>query len=169
MSADRRVVIRRAATAQYVALGVAAVLFRWSAGPAEAVLGALAVVAGVAASVAVHEGAHALTAVRAGLRVVGVEVRGLLGASVRRSVTHDPRIDVRVRMAGPAATALVLVLCGAALALPVPAEALRVVQVVTAVNALALVVSLAGGAESDGVRAWRSWQAARERAVPAAR
>jgi peptidoglycan/LPS O-acetylase OafA/YrhL len=159
VSAESGVVVRRSAVLQYAGLLVLLAAWRWPTGPVGALAVAVAGVLGVAFSLAAHEGAHAAVARFHGLRVVGVEVRGMLEASVRRAVTRDRQIDVRVRLAGPLATALLLAGCAAALPVVPPGEAARVLRLLVVVNLVTLVLSLVGGRRSDGVQAWQRWRA----------
>ena len=161
MAVDRRVVVRRGAVLQYALLGAAVLGMRWSGGVLGAAVAAAAVVSAVLLSVVVHEGAHAWVAHRLGLRVRGVEVRGLLAAVVRRAATTDARVDVRVRLAGPLATGALVALCVAAQRVGWPPDALRIVRLLIALNGFTFVATLMGGPQSDGVRAWRAWRAAR--------
>lgn len=115
----------------------------------------------VLGSLLAHEAAHAATARALGVPVLGVQVQGLLHAAVRRTATRDPRTEVAVSLAGPLASALLLVAGMVAVAAELPLVAAAAARTAVGVNALALLATLPLHPGSDGALAYRAWRAHR--------
>ncbi|HYZ97114.1 MAG TPA: M50 family metallopeptidase [Acidimicrobiales bacterium] len=113
--------------------------------------GPLAFVAGMVASMLVHEGAHALAAHNLGYRVEWVVLGGLTGVTAYFGRDDRPLDRAAVALAGPAASAaLILGLVGLRATLPAEADLTALVELMLAFNVLALVANLLPIAGTDG-------------------
>lgn len=122
----------------------------------------LAWVVGLPLSLALHEVAHALMAIRLGLKVHQVRLTAGLGGRVRRERTSNPRIQLMVAGAGPVATMTLLVVF-AVLALTTGAGAQAALGNVAAVNGLLLLGTLPVRPGSDVAHSVAAWKALRAR------
>jgi hypothetical protein len=123
--------------------------------PAEALAWApLGLVLGTTVSTLVHEGAHAWAAHRLGYRVEWIVLGGLVGTTAYEGRDDRPLDRAAVALAGPAASAL-LVLALLAVRAVVPAGGAIAVEVGIALNALALVANLLPVGGTDGAVAAR--------------
>jgi len=117
----------------------------------------LLAVLGVAASTLVHEGAHAWAAHNLGYRVEWVVLGGLAGVTAYFGRDDRPLDRAAVALAGPAASAgLVLVLAALRTTLTPATTATAVVELAIGLNALALVGNLLPVGGSDGAHLVRS-------------
>lgn len=108
-------------------------------------------VLGVALSTLVHEGAHAWAAHNLGYRVEWVVLGGLTGTTAYFGRDDRPLDRAAVALAGPAASALlVLVLVAVRGALDDGAAVAEFVELATAVNVIALVANLLPFGHTDG-------------------
>ena len=108
-------------------------------------------VLGVALSTLLHEGAHAWAAHNLGYRVEWVVLGGLTGTTAYFGRDDRPLDRAAVALAGPAASALlVLVLVALRAAMDDGASLAEVVELATAVNAIALVANLLPFGHTDG-------------------
>lgn len=105
-------------------------------------LSALLISACLLSSIAVHEAAHATVARSHGLCVHVVTLHGLLRAGVRRSATTDPRVELRVSLAGPVATTALLCVGGLGWAVELQGPAASTARALVAINAILLMFSL---------------------------
>jgi Zn-dependent protease len=131
----------------WLALGVALVpaTGEWRAG-----LPLLLLVAAVA-STAVHEGAHAWAAHSLGYEVGWVVLGGLAGMTAYLGRDDRPLERAAVALAGPAASAaLILALLAAHVAVPAGGFAQAVVDTTLVLNAVAMVVNLIPVGRTDG-------------------
>jgi len=102
-------------------------------------------------STAVHEGAHAWAAHRLGYEVGWVVLGSLAGMTAYLGRDDRPLERAAVALAGPAASAaLVLVLLAARLAVPAGALGQAVVDITLILNAVALVANLIPVGHTDG-------------------
>jgi Zn-dependent protease len=117
----------------------------------------LAAVLGVAASTLAHEGAHAWAAHRLGYRVEWVVLGGLLGVTAYVGRADRPLERAAVALAGPAASAaLVLALLALRVTLARGAASAAVVEVGIGINAVALGANLLPVGGTDGAHLVRS-------------
>ena len=111
------------------------------------------------ASILAHEFGHAIVARRRGIDVEEIDLWLLGGVSRLGGEAHEPADELRFALAGPAVTALVLAIFGAA-ALLLPAGTPEVVRALVdyqaLVNALLLVFNLLPAFPLDGGRVLRS-------------
>lgn len=108
-------------------------------------------VATVVVSTLVHEGAHAWAAHNLGYRVEWILLGGLAGTTAWSGRDDRPLDRAAVAMAGPAASAaLVLVLLAARVVLDDGTGVARLAEVTIAVNAVALVANLLPVGRTDG-------------------
>jgi Zn-dependent protease len=111
----------------------------------------LAVVLGVVASTLVHEGAHAWAAHALGYRVDWVVVGGLVGATAYEGRDDRPLERAAVALAGPAASAaLLLALLAMQAALDPTGLASVVAEAAIGLNGLALAANLVPVGGTDG-------------------
>lgn len=111
----------------------------------------LAVVLGAAASTLVHEGAHAWVAHALGYRVDWVVVGGLVGVTAYEGRDDRPLERAAVALAGPAASAaLVLALLAGQAVLDPTGLASVVAEAAIGLNALALAANLVPVGGTDG-------------------
>jgi Zn-dependent protease len=111
----------------------------------------LAVVLGVVASTLVHEGAHAWVARALGYRVDWLLVGGLVGVTAYGGRDDRPLERAAIALAGPAASAaLVLVLLGARAVLDPTGPAGVMVEAAIGLNSLALAANLVPVGGTDG-------------------
>jgi hypothetical protein len=111
----------------------------------------LGLVAVVVVSTIVHEGAHAWAAHNLGYRVEWILLGGLTGMTAWSGRDDRPLDRAAVAMAGPAASAfLVLVLLAARLPLDDDTGLARLVEVTIAVNGVALAANLLPVGRTDG-------------------
>jgi Zn-dependent protease len=131
-----------------------------------AYLVAVAVVLSFFASVIAHELGHALVARRNGLSVTGIDLWGFGGLTRMAEMPRTPGVQLRVALAGPAVTLVLILLCALAGKLAIPGA--RFTEVATgsttvhatpafvwlswlaAVNALVLVFNLIPAFPLDG-------------------
>jgi Zn-dependent protease len=111
----------------------------------------LAVVLGAAASTLVHEGAHAWAAHALGYRVDWVVVGGLVGVTAYQGRDDRPLERAAVALAGPAASAALVLalLAGQAVVDPIGLASV-VAEAAIGLNALALAANLVPVAGTDG-------------------
>lgn len=130
----------------------------------------LLILGGMVASTLVHEGAHALAAHNLGYRVEWVVLGGLAGLTAYFGRDDRPLDRAAVALAGPAASALlVLLLVGLRATLAPMSSTTDLVELAIAVNALALVGNLLPLRGSDGahlVRSLAEHRRLRSRAAP---
>ena len=132
----------------FACLAVAAAVPAWR--PADPLSWApLALVVGTVASTLVHEGAHAWAAHLLGYRVQWIVLGSLVGTTAYEGRDDRPLDQAAVALAGPAASALVVLalLCAR---LVVPAGVTTAVEVGIALNALAMVLNLLPVGGTDG-------------------
>ena len=111
----------------------------------------LALLLAAMVSTAVHEGAHAWAAHRLGYEVGWVVLGSLAGMTAYLGRDDRPLERAAVALAGPAASAaLVLVLLAARLAVPAGALPQAVVDATLILNAVALVANLIPVGHTDG-------------------
>jgi Zn-dependent protease len=111
----------------------------------------LAVVLGVVASTLVHEGAHAWVARALGYRVDWLLVGGLVGVTAYEGRDDRPLERAAIALAGPAASAaLVLALLGARAVLDPTGPAGVMVEAAIGLNSLALAANLVPLGGTDG-------------------
>jgi Zn-dependent protease len=132
----------------------------------------LAVVLGAAASTLVHEGAHAWVAHALGYRVDWVVVGGLVGVTAYQGRDDQPLERAAVALAGPAASAALVLalLAGQAVVDPIGLASV-LAEAAIGLNALALAANLVPVGGTDGallVRAVVEHRRAGRRAGPTA-
>jgi len=111
----------------------------------------LALLLAAMVSTAVHEGAHAWAAHRLGYEVGWVVLGSVAGMTAYLGRDDRPLERAAVALAGPAASAaLVLVLLAARLAVPAGALSQAVVDTTLILNAVALVANLIPVGHTDG-------------------
>lgn len=111
----------------------------------------LAVVLSVALSTLVHEGAHAWAAHNLGYRVEWVVLGGLVGVTAYFGRDDRPLERAAVALAGPAASAaLVVGLLGLRAVLPPATAATDLVELAVGINGLALAANLVPFGGTDG-------------------
>jgi Zn-dependent protease/predicted transcriptional regulator len=111
------------------------------------------------ASILAHEFGHALVARRHGIEVEEIDLWLLGGVSRMRGEAHDPAVELRYALAGPAVTAVIAAAFGVALALlpaSTPAVVRALVEYQVLVNGLILVFNLLPAFPLDGGRVLRS-------------
>jgi Zn-dependent protease len=109
----------------------------------------LALVVGTALSTLAHEAAHAWVARGLGYHVQGIVLGGLVGTTSYRGRGDRPLDRAAVALAGPAASAVLVLALVGALAV-VPAGAAVAVEAGIALNAVAMVVNLVPVGGTDG-------------------
>ena len=116
----------------------------------------LLTVLSVATSTLVHEGAHAWAAHNLGYRVEWIVLGGLAGVTAYFGRDDRPLERAAVALAGPAASAaLVLGLLGVRTALPPASAAMVLVEITIGLNVLGLVGNLLPVGGSDGAHLLR--------------
>ena len=111
----------------------------------------LALLVAAVASTAVHEGAHAWAAHNLGYEVGWVVLGGLAGMTAYLGRDDRPLERAAVALAGPAASAaLILALMAAHVSIPEGGFALAVVDATLMLNVLAVVVNLVPVGHTDG-------------------
>jgi Zn-dependent protease/CBS domain-containing protein len=111
------------------------------------------------ASLLAHEFGHAIVARRHGVEVEEIDLWLLGGVSKMRGEAHEPGVELRYALAGPAVSALITACFGAlVLALPssLPATVLAVVEYQFLINALILGFNLMPAFPLDGGRVLRA-------------
>jgi Zn-dependent protease len=154
-----RLVVRQLAIVQLLMLAV--LLFGLECAvttPTRAVVAAAAGAAACAVSVAAHEASHAVVAWAHRVPVLGMEFRSFFDAGVRRRPTGRPQVSLRISLAGPAANAVLLAGCVAALAVGCGVEADVALCAVAATNFVAFASVLSRSPSSDGRRALHAWR-----------
>lgn len=151
--------LTRRAAAEAAAFGVASAAIAVALSGASLVVGAAlaAIIATMALSSALlHELAHVRVASRRGLRVLRLDITGALSGGVTREASAQPRTEMAVALAGPAATlALIGASMAAFLALPHgPAFGRALALVMLTLNVAALAGTLPIMPGSDLSRAW---------------
>ncbi len=110
-------------------------------------------------SILAHEFGHALVARRHGIEVEEIDLWLLGGVSRMRGEAHDPSDELRYALAGPAVTAVIAAIFGAALALlpaSTPAVIHALVEYQVYVNCVIFVFNLLPAFPLDGGRVLRS-------------
>jgi Zn-dependent protease len=119
-------------------------------------IGGVALAAGLAVSLALHEAAHCLAARRGGLAVRRLSLGFLGGEAELDTMPRTPRVQAAVALAGPVTNALVVVVAAVMHIALVEIEADPLLAAITAVLALAnlalTVLNLAPGLPLDGGR-----------------
>ncbi|HEY7521541.1 MAG TPA: hypothetical protein VIE36_24890 [Methylomirabilota bacterium] len=119
-------------------------------------IGGIALAAGLAVSLALHEAAHCLAARRGGLGVRSLSLGFVGSAAELDTVPRGPRTEAAVALAGPLANGLIVVAAGLAHVALVELDADSMLAGVTAVLAVVnlglALVSFAPGLPLDGGR-----------------
>lgn len=147
-------------TASVVSALFAVLYFRGDSGvsaPGAAVMGVLTSVL-LLASVLIHELAHALVAIRAGLKVSGITLRVLGGATVMDGHAGGAGAELKIALAGPVATLLLALgfLAAGQLGSTVPSPIAAVATNLALINGLLLVFNLIPAVPLDGGRILRA-------------
>lgn len=132
-----------------VGLGAAAWLFGAGLSAPEPPVVA-ATLGGIVGSMLVHEGAHALAAHRLGYEVQWVALGGLVGLTAYEGRDDRPLERAAIALAGPAASAALVVALVAGRSLAPTGPAATVVQVLAVFNGLALAGNLLPIPGTDG-------------------
>jgi Zn-dependent protease len=128
----------------------------------------LVVLGGVVVSTLVHEGAHAWVAHRLGYRVDWVVLGGLAGVTAYHGRDDRPLERAAVALAGPAASAALVLGLLAVRGTVVEGTTSALVDLAIAANAVALVVNLVPFGHTDGAHVLGGVADHREAAGPGA-
>ncbi len=93
-------------------------------------------------SIVIHELGHAIVARRSGLQVLGIELWALGGITKTVGASRSPFSQLRVALAGPLATLVVMLLCSGALTLLAPHQAIFDLAIGSGAQTTALGVAL---------------------------